>query len=402
MTRSSGRSTLGPWTPSGAGLVRALASALLLLAFGDPVAAAPPPQAGGPTPPNLRCPGPGLVPAPPPAPAGWTPAAPIWEWRELYSFEAQNEAGHNSPVAVALGADCAVYVADYERAAVVQLAPGGEVLRRFELPGEPTRPGETGRAQGVAVDAQGNVYATEQTRNLVHKFSPQGQVLATWGRCSPDPAAHRTCDPAREPGLFNGASGIVADGQGNVYVADLVGGGRIQTLAAADGKALAAWPMTGRVPGELFILGGLAVDPAGNVLVADGFNDAIYKFAPDGGLLGRYGSRGTANGQLRIARAVAVDGAGHLYTADQDNWRVQKLAPDGAFLQQWRNCLIGTVEQCDIPANGDQPGQFFDQRGLVADGQGTLYVADYGNDRVQRLMIVGYTDPIPPPRATAP
>jgi hypothetical protein len=31
------------------------------------------------------------------------------------------------------------------------------------------------------------------------------------------------------------------------------------------------------------------------------------------------------------------------------------------------------------------------------DGEGTLYVADFGNDRVQRLMIVGYADPIPPP-----
>jgi hypothetical protein len=94
---------------------------------------------------------------------------------------------------------------------------------------------------------------------------------------------------------------------------------------------------------------------------------------------------------------VAVGGDGTIYTSDQDNWRVQKLAPDGAFLQQWRNCLVGTVEVCAIPANGDQPGQFFDSRGLAVDGEGTLYVADFGNDRVQRLLIVGYTDPIPPP-----
>jgi tripartite motif-containing protein 71 len=339
-----------------------------------------------------------LVPAPPPAPAGWTPAFPIWEWRDLYSFEATNEPGHNSPVAVALGPDCAVYVADYERAEVVQLSPGGEAQRRFGLPGEPTRPGETGRLQGVAVDLQGNVYATEQTRNLVHKFSPQGQVLATWGRCTPDPAANRTCDPGREPGLFNGPSGIAVDGQGNAYVADLVSGGRIQKLSTADGRALTAWQLSGRVPGDLFILGGMAIGPGGNLFVADGFNDVIDQFNPDGALVSQFGGRGTEDGRLRIARAVAVDGGSNLYTADQDNWRVQKLAPDGAFLQQWRNCLVGTVEECAIPANGDQPGQFFDPRGLVVDGEGTLYVADYGNDRVQRLMIVGYTDPVPPPR----
>src|SRR4051812_2085625 len=108
MSRSSCRSILGSRTTSGTGVVCAVVFALLLLAFGRPVAAAPSPQAGGPTPPNLRCPGPGLVPVPPPAPAGWTPAYPIWEWRDLYSFESQNEPGHNSPVAVALGQDCTV------------------------------------------------------------------------------------------------------------------------------------------------------------------------------------------------------------------------------------------------------------------------------------------------------
>lgn len=112
---------------------------------------------------------------------------------------------------------------------------------------------------------------------------------------------------------------------------------------------------------------------------------------------GKFGGQGAEDGQLRIARGVAVDLSGNIYTSDQGNWRVQKLRPDGSFEMQWRNCLIGTVEACEIPANGSEPGQFFDNRGLVVDGQGTLYVADYGNDRVQRLMIVGYTDPIPPP-----
>jgi tripartite motif-containing protein 71 len=395
MAYSFRRSALGPQTTSAVRFVRGAALALLLLlTLGGPVGA----QGTDATPANLRCPGPGLVPVPPPAPAGWTPAFPIWEWRDLYSFASLNEPGYNSPVAVALGQDCSVYVADFERAEVVQLSPGGEVQRRLPLPGEPTRPGETGRLQGVAVDQQGNVYATEQTRNLVHKFSPQGQVTATWGRCTPDPGANRFCDAAREPGLFIGPSGIAVDGRGNVYVADLVNGGRIQKLSAANGAAMASWPMAGRVPGELFILGAMAIDSAGNLFVADGFNDVIDKFSPDGAVLSQFGGRGTEDGQLRIARGVAVDGAGNIYTADQDNWRVQKLSPDGTFLQQWRNCLIGTVERCDIPANGDQPGQFFDQRGLVVDGEGTLYVADYGNDRVQRLMIVGYTDPIPPPR----
>ena len=380
--------------------IRAATFAVLLLAAaggGDAVQAAPPVQGAGPAPANLRCPGPGLVPVPPPVPPDWTPAFPIWAWRDLISFESLNEPGHNSPVAVAIAADCTIYVADHERTEVVQLAPSGAELRRFALPGEATRPGETGRLAGVAVDPQGTVYATEATRNLVHTFSPQGQPLATWGRCTPDPAANRSCDPAREPGLFVGPGAIAVDGQGNVYVADLVGGGRILKLAAATGTQLAAWPLVGRVPGQLLILAALTLDGNGDLYVAEGFNNFIHKLGADGALLAQLSGPGTADGQLRNVRGVAVGGDGTIYTSDQDNWRVQKLAPDGAFLQQWRNCLVGTVEVCAIPANGDQPGQFFDSRGLAVDGEGTLYVADFGNDRVQRLMIVGYTDPIPPP-----
>jgi hypothetical protein len=75
---------------------------------------------------------------------------------------------------------------------------------------------------------------------------------------------------------------------------------------------------------------------------------------------------------------------------------VQKLAPDGSFLDQWRNCLIGTVQDCQTADAGDQPGQFKGARGLKTDGQGTVYVADTGNGRVERYMVVDF-NLIPPP-----
>jgi hypothetical protein len=96
-----------------------------------PTEAAPAWQGADPKPANLLCPGPGVVPVPPPAPADWTPAYPIWEWRDLISFESLNEPGHNSPIAVAIAADCTIYVADHERAEVVQLTPDGAEQRRF-------------------------------------------------------------------------------------------------------------------------------------------------------------------------------------------------------------------------------------------------------------------------------
>jgi sugar lactone lactonase YvrE len=92
---------------------------------------------------------------------------------------------------------------------------------------------------------------------------------------------------------------------------------------------------------------------------------------------------------------VGVDAAGNMFVSDSGNWRVQKLAPDGAFLDQWRNCLDGDPP-CQFPDAGQDPGQFFASRGVALDGQGTVYVADTANKRLQRLMIVDF-QLIPPP-----
>jgi sugar lactone lactonase YvrE len=83
-----------------------------------------------------------------------------------------------------------------------------------------------------------------------------------------------------------------------------------------------------------------------------------------------------------------------MYVSDTYNWRVEKLGPDGAFVTDWRNCLDG--DPCQIPDAGTEPGQFMASRGIAVDGQGTVYVADTANKRIQRLMIVDW-ELIPPP-----
>jgi hypothetical protein len=72
------------------------------------------------------------------------------------------------------------------------------------------------------------------------------------------------------------------------------------------------------------------------------------------------------------------------------------MAPDGSLLDQWRLCLDGNPP-CDLPDGGNEPGQFMASRGIALDGQGTVYVADTGNKRLQRLMIVDWVLIPPPP-----
>jgi DNA-binding beta-propeller fold protein YncE len=349
------------------------------------VAATPARQVSPAAPENLRCPG---RPAPALPGPGWT-AEPVWEWRDLVHVEGTLGSG-DGPYAVAVDRQCNSYVTDSEHFRILKLTPDGAVAAQWSLPGD-RAPGESSSPHGVAVDGLGNVYATDTSRDRVYKFSPQGQVIATWGLC---PDGGVTCDP-KSPGRFISPAGIAVDGAGNVYVAEAAGG-RVQKFSS-DGKSIGIWDLKERGLGELFIPGSLSIDQGGFVYLAEAYNNLVVKFDPGSGAVsGRWGgSQGAGPGQFHGPLGVGVGADGSLFVSDSGNWRVQKLGPDGAFLAHWRNCLDGDPP-CQFPDAGTDPGQFMDSRGIAVDGQGTVYVADTDNKRVERLMIVDWVL-IPPP-----
>ncbi len=354
-----------------------------------PVSAAPIQQVAPAAPENLRCAGRA---APTPPGPDWQ-VLPVWEWRDVFTVDGVIGSGEG-PYAVALDRTCNIYLTDSTHFQILKLSPDGAVTARWPLPGE-HGPGQSGSPLGVAVDTKGNVYATDSPHDRVYKFSPQGQVVATWGVCDSPSAANAYCD-AKQPGRFISPEGIAVDGGDNVFVAEGAGY-RIQKFTS-DGKSLAIWDLKGRIPGDLFIPGSLAVDQGGFLYMSDAYNDQIIKFDPgSGSVVGRWGgSRGREPGQFHNPLGVGVDAAGNVYVSDQDNWRVAKLAPDGALLDQWRLCLDGDPP-CQNPDAGSEPGQFFAARGIAVDGQGTVYVADTNNKRLQRLMIVDWILVPPPP-----
>jgi DNA-binding beta-propeller fold protein YncE len=131
--------------------------------------------------------------------------------------------------------------------------------------------------------------------------------------------------------------------------------------------------------------------------MSEAYNDRIVKFDPqNGSVVGRWGgTRSSDAGQFHGPLGIGVDAGGNMYVSDSGNWRVQKLGLDGTFIDQWRNCLDGDPPRQFADAGSD-PGQFFNSRGVAVDGQGTVYVADTANKRLQRLMIVDYVL-VPPP-----
>ena len=98
--------------------------------------------------------------------------------------------------------------------------------------------------------------------------------------------------------------------------------------------------------------------------------------------LGVTGQPGTGPGQFNFPRAVAVDADGNVYVADSGNNRIVVFGPDGGFLREWGStCKLDTGEGC---ANGGV-GQFNEPWGIAVGADGSVYVSDTWNHRIQKF-----------------
>ena len=120
----------------------------------------------------------------------------------------------------------------------------------------------------------------------------------------------------------------------------------------------------GTEEGEFDSPTGIAVDPDGNVLVADTGNGRIEKFSPNGTFV-------TSIEKFDAPNGIAIDRAGNIYVAEVGSkHRIQKLGPDGTFIAQWA------------------PG-FYGPRRIAIGPDDSIYVVDSGDNRIVKLSSDG-------------
>ncbi len=251
---------------------------------------------------------------------------------------------------------------------------------------------------GVAFDAAGDLFITDETNNVIRMVSPAGVITTVAGNGTPGYSGDG--GPATAARL-NHPFGVTVDAAGDVFIADYSNNvirevspaGVINTVAGngTPGYSGDGGPATAAQLNGPFVV---AVDAAGDLFIADAGNFVIRKVSPAGvittvagnGSYGYSGDGGIATAaQLSNPEGVAVDSAGDLFIADAENNVIRKVSPAG---------VITTVAGNGTPGYSGDGGlataaQFAVTVGVAVNAAGDLFIADQNNNAIREVGPAG-------------
>ena len=246
--------------------------------------------------------------------------------------------------------------------------------------------------RGVAVNSEGLLAVTDVTNSCIHLFTKEGALVRSIGK-----------------GMLGGLlHGITFDLKNNVWVADM-GNNKVLKLSQ-DGQLLQTIDHAGSKSDRFNCSLGVSVSPEGLVYICDNGNHRVTVHDEEGMFLFAFGSKGSGPGCFGRLRDVTFGSDGLVYVTDRVNRRVCVWFKEGSFQRDFKtkydpayiaatgdNHLLVTSFSSDtvmvytlggqvvheFGGRGSDPGKFRAPNGICVDDSGAVYVADFGNKRVQ-------------------
>ena len=310
------------------------------------------------------------------------------------------------PSGVAVDAAGNLYIADSNNNVIRRVDAASGTITTVAGVGTQGYSGDTGLATsaqlhyptGVAVDAGGNLYIADLNNAVIRRVDASSGTITTAAGTG-TPGYSGDSGPATSAELSY-PHDVTVDAAGNLYIADTnnlvirrvdASSGTITTVAgnhtygySGDGQSATA--------AQLTVPYGVAVDPGGNLYIADTNNNVIRRVDASSGTITTAAGNGTpgysgdggpaTSAQLYSLSGVAVDAAGNLFIADSGNNVIRRVDASSG--------TITTAAGNGTPSYGGDGGpatsaQLNYPYGVAVDAAGNLFIADYGNDVIRRV-----------------
>ena len=198
------------------------------------------------------------------------------------------------------------------------------------------------------------------------------------------------------PAMGYGYGGGFGYGYGYGYISTAAGDGRL----GSSGNGSAA------VNAQLTAPSGIAVDPSGNIYIADAASNTIRKVAAGTGIIANYAGRVAAagsaaqsavrgysgdnglaiNAEFNSPSALALDSANNLYVVDQSNNVIRRISASTGLVTTMAGG--GSATQGTLGDNGPATAARLNHpSGIAFDPSGNLYIADTNNNRIREVAL---------------
>ena len=242
---------------------------------------------------------------------------------------------------------------------------------------------------GVAADSSGNLFIVDTCNQTIRKVNSEGVMATvgsagTWNFC----ASYGDVSPANLA-LDHERTLFVPDTR-NFRIVKVTSSGITSRVAGGShGSGGDGGPA---IFAQLNFPTGVAVDHEGNLFIADRGGHRIRKVTVSGiistvagtGAAGFSGDGGSAAAASLSSPAAVAYHNGNLFIADSGNARIRKVAPDGIITTVAGNGMFGFSGDGGIAT----AASFGTINGIAVDADGSLFVADSGNNRIRKVTFV--------------
>jgi len=225
-------------------------------------------------------------------------------------------------------------------------------------------------AHGAAIGPDDSLYCIDAADHTIRKFTFDGKLLMTIGEKG------RGSGRLSGKPFSNPTHAAVDSNTGDIFVSDGYSNAVVHKYSP-DGEHLLSWGRSGTDPGEFNTVHNIATDGDGNVYVADRENQRVQIFDSSGNFQSQWNDLAMASCiTIDVENSLAY--VGEMYAGIPQNplgwgnWTGKRLGPrvtvfdlDGAVIAR-----VGDEPQ------GLGPGQFIPPHGIAVDSHGDIYVAE--------------------------